>query len=262
MFRAEMSGLFDRKSLPAPEVLELKVGAQVMMTANAKDKAFVNGTVGRVVRMKSEDGIPAVTVVTTDNRTVVVKPYTWEVTKYRFDERKRQITADTVGTFYQLPMMLAWAVTIHKSQGKTFDRVVVDLSRGTFAHGQTYVALSRCTTLNGLVFTKPIKKGHILLDWRIVKFLTTHQYNQAHEIQSLTVVEEILKEALEDHGSVHMTYLKASNVKSKRVFEPQEMGKFEYLGKWFYGVRGFDQLRGEERVFRIDRILEIKLANG
>src|SRR3989338_9631782 len=106
--------------------------------------------------------------------------------------------SDTVGTFTQYPVMLAWAVTIHKSQGKTFDRVIVDLERGTFAHGQLYVALSRCTTLEGLVLKKPVKKSHIWMDWRVVKFLTGYQYAKSEKALSLKDKIALIKRAISE----------------------------------------------------------------
>ncbi|KKP56291.1 MAG: TPR domain protein, partial [Microgenomates group bacterium GW2011_GWD1_33_9] len=151
-----------------------------------------------------------------------------------------------------------WAITIHKSQGKTFNKVIVDMGRGSFAHGQTYVALSRCTTLSGLVLRVPIKKSHILLDWKVVKFLTSFQYQLSDNNISLDVKIEYLKKKLDEQGSCDITYLKSNDEKTKRTIWPREIGKMEYLGKEFIGVIADDDLRGEERVFRVDRILEIK----
>ena len=96
--------------------------------------------------------------------------------KFSYDRLSQKITTDIAGSFTQYPLMLSWAVTIHKSQGKTFNKVIVDMGTGAFAHGQTYVALSRCTTLSGLVLRVPIEKRHILLDYRVVNFLTNYNF--------------------------------------------------------------------------------------
>ncbi len=108
-----------------------------------------------------------------------MEPYTWEIFSYKVEGN--EIVSETVGTFTQYPLMLAWAVTIHKSQGKTFERVVIDIGKGTFAHGQMYVALSRCTSLDGIVLKQPILKKHIWMDWRVVQFVTRYQYGKAED---------------------------------------------------------------------------------
>ena len=110
--------------------------------------------------------------------TVYVEPHTWEMFQFTLDKHTQKVDSKTTGTFTQYPFKLAWAVTIHKAQGKTFDKVYIDLSTGTFAHGQLYVALSRCRTLNGLYLKRPISQADIILDNRIVEFL--HNFN-SHE---------------------------------------------------------------------------------
>jgi len=144
-----------------------------------------------------------------------------------------------VGTFIQYPLRLSWAVTIHKSQGKTFDRVIVDIGRGTFAHGQVYVALSRCTSFEGLVLKKPIKKGHILMDYRVVRFLTRFQYEQASENLPVEVKRKRIKEAIKENKWLEMTYLKPDDSKSQRVVRPLTLSKMEYGGKNFEGLRAY-----------------------
>jgi len=101
---------------------------------------------------------------------VQVEPFTWEIFQFYVND-SNQIVPEAVGSFRQYPLKLAWAVTIHKSQGKTFEKVVLDIDTGTFAHGQTYVALSRCTSLEGLTLAKKIEKRHIIMDRRIVEFM-------------------------------------------------------------------------------------------
>jgi hypothetical protein len=154
--------------------------------------------------------------------------------------------------------MLAWAVTIHKSQGKTFERVVIDIGRGTFAHGQMYVALSRCTSLNGIVLKQLIEKKHIWMDWRVVQFVTRFQYDKAEELLSVKDKEKLILKAITTGGKLRITYLKPNDEKSIRIIKPLEIGDFTYAGKTFRGLRAFCLKRGEERTFRIDRILEAR----
>jgi hypothetical protein len=156
--------------------------------------------------------------------------------------------------------MLAWAVTIHKSQGKTFDRVVVDLERGTFAHGQLYVALSRCTSFEGLVLKKPVKKSHIWMDWRVVKFLTGYQYAKSDAALSLKDKVAMIEEAIRDCRDLEITYLKAQDEKSQRTITPHTVGEMEYLGKTYIGVEAYCHARRDTRVFRVDRILEMRVV--
>ena len=169
-----------------------------------------------------------------------------------------KIESETVGSFTQYPLKLAWAVTIHKSQGKTFDKVIIDIGKGTFAHGQMYVALSRGTSLSGLILKKPIKKSHVLLDWKVVRFMTGFQYKLSDERVSLDDKVKLIKKAISLKTSLEIAYLKANDEKSKRVVKPDFIGEMEYLDKTYLGFSGFDSKSGEDRTFRVDRILEIK----
>lgn len=257
-YEGEIDGDFDEKSFPAPHILDIKVGAQVMLTNNDKLGRWVNGTVGIVNKIKKENDVDKIYVKLDNGLVVDVLPNTWEMYKFSYDWVNNKITTETVGSFTQYPLILSWSVTIHKSQGKTFKKTIVDMGRGAFAHGQTYVALSRCTTLSGLVLRVPIKKSHILLDWKVVKFLTNFQYSLSETNISLDIKLELLKKKASENSSCDITYLKSNDEKSKRTIWPREIGKMEYLGKEFIGVVADDDLRGEERVFRVDRILEIK----
>ncbi|MBI3956016.1 AAA family ATPase [Candidatus Gottesmanbacteria bacterium] len=256
-FQGQIRGNFDAHALPAPMELELKVGSQVMLTNNDREGRWVNGTVGVVQSIEEGDDGLVVLVTLETGETVDVWPYEWEMFRFSYNQASLRIESQTTGSYVQYPIILAWALTIHKSQGKTFERVIVDMDRGAFAHGQTYVALSRATSLEGLVLICPIEKKHLLLDWRIVRFLTRFQYEQSEKALSLADKKKLLQEAIDGKRSLAITYLKSSNEKSRRTIVPVRMGDMDYEGRQFFGVIAHDDLRGQERVFRVDRILEI-----
>ena len=176
-FQAAATADFDLSTAPAAVELTLKTGAQVMFLSNNPEGLWVNGTVGFIEDLDKD----YVLVRTEQGAVVSVDPYKWSLYHYAYDSKSRALFRESIGTFTQLPLQLAWAITIHKSQGKTFDRVIIDLGRGTFAHGQTYVALSRCSSLDGMVLTKPVQKDHIIMDYRVINFLTRFQYDLAED---------------------------------------------------------------------------------
>ncbi|MDE2214251.1 MAG: DUF3857 domain-containing protein [Candidatus Omnitrophica bacterium] len=172
IYKGVISDKFEQKSLPAPEVLELKGGAQIMMLSNDPDKRWVNGSLGKITSIVvGSDGDDVIMVELENGGSVDVKKHTWEIYQYYFDEVNNAMASKVVGNFTQYPLKLAWAVTIHKSQGQTFDHVVIDVGWGTFSHGQMYVALSRCTTLEGIVLKQPLNQKHIMIDERILQFM-------------------------------------------------------------------------------------------
>ena len=161
-YPAEVSGQFEESIFPTEELLELKPGAQVMLIRNDPYKRWVNGSIGRISSLTD-------TKVWVEIRGTVyeLEPETWHNIRYRYNQETNRIEEEEVGSFTQYPLRLAWAITIHKSQGQTFDKVMIDLGRGAFAHGQTYVALSRCTSLEGLVFSRPVTPRDIVFDERV-----------------------------------------------------------------------------------------------
>jgi ATP-dependent exoDNAse (exonuclease V) alpha subunit len=170
-FSATSTGAFDRRTEPAPRELVLKIGAQVMMTSNDREKRFINGTVGRVEDIGYMGENPYVSVRLQNKKLVDVGPNSWEMFRFNYHEKSRRITSEVAGTYTQLPLILAWGITIHKSQGKTFDRLAIDLPQ-SFAHGQTYVALSRATSLEGIVLKRPLTPRHVIMDPIVTTWLT------------------------------------------------------------------------------------------
>ena len=164
-FSAEVEGNFAANLFPNDAIVRLKVGSQVLFVKNDSKSRWVNGTIGKVVRF---DGNKV--VVMTMDGIVEVEMESWDMTKFEVDPISGKLDNEIIGTFRQLPLRLAWAITIHKSQGQTFDKVVLDITGGIFAHGQLYVALSRCSNLQGLVLRKKIYPGAIIIDEQIVEF--------------------------------------------------------------------------------------------
>lgn len=258
-YQGLLEGEFKRSYLPTDEVLELKIGAQVMLVNNDRKGRWVNGTIGKITNIKREKSSSDRLVVELQNGDVVeVEPYTWEIFKYKYDDRLQKIYTETIGSFMQYPLRLAWAITIHKSQGKTFDKVIIDIGRGTFAHGQVYVALSRCTNFQGVILRKEIKKGHIRMDFKVIKFLTRYQYQKADEKLSYKDKYEIIQEAIRKRNDLEIVYLKTDDTKTKRRIRPESIDMMEYMGKTFEGVSAYCFKRQDYRVFRIDRMLELK----
>ncbi|RJQ51639.1 MAG: WYL domain-containing protein [Actinobacteria bacterium] len=253
-FEARLEGEFDEKSLPTDPLLTLKEGAQVMLLNNDPEGRWVNGTIGVLEDVKRN----ALLVSVAGGEAEQVETVTWSRHRFVWDDETRSVATEVVGTFTQFPLKLAWAVTIHKSQGKTFDAVAVDIGRGTFAPGQLYVALSRCRTLDGVFLKKPIRKSHIWLDWRVVKFMTGYQYARSDRLLSLEDKIELVQQAIAEGRSVEMTYLKPDDTKSRRTVRPERVEEMEFKGKRFIGMRAFCASRQADRTFRIDRILELR----
>jgi len=172
----KQEGKFKReRNLPAPARLYLKEGARVMFTVNDPLKRWVNGSLGVVAQIEKEEHEIAVYVELENGKTVRVNQYTWEAFEYTLDDSGSEIQTNTKGKYTQFPLMLAWAVTIHKGQGKTFDRVLVDMGYGAFAHGQMYVALSRCTTFEGIVLRRPFQERDVILDTCVSSYMANQR---------------------------------------------------------------------------------------
>ncbi len=171
-FQGRVEGKFEDRNLPTKEILELKSGAQVMLLNNEASGQWVNGSIGKVVSVAEDlSSTDIVEIELEDGRIVEVGPFTWEMFRFHFNEETQRLESNSIGSFMQYPLRLAWAVTIHKSQGKTFSKVILDIGQGAFAHGQTYVALSRCTSLEGIVLKRPIQQTDIIVDPRVIQFM-------------------------------------------------------------------------------------------
>ncbi|MDG5800190.1 AAA family ATPase [Marinilabiliaceae bacterium ANBcel2] len=165
-FDGEITGEFPQSNLPTLKSLILKENAQVMFVKNDIEKRWYNGTLG-IVEEISDKGIY---VRLENDQIYLVAREKWENLRYKFDEKNNQIIAEELGSFTQYPLKLAWAVTVHKSQGLTFDKVVIDFSGGAFAGGQLYVALSRCRSLDGMILKTPVTRNDIIVNREVVEF--------------------------------------------------------------------------------------------
>ncbi|GAA1488193.1 AAA family ATPase [Brachybacterium sacelli] len=202
-FTAEISGDTDGFEKPTEVQLHLAVGAQVMMLNNDPLDRWVNGTLGRITTIGRDTDGPVVEVRLRDGRLERVREHTWDITRPSVEGG--HLVHQVIGTFTQLPMKLAWAITIHKSQGQTLDRVVVDLTGGTFANGQLYVALSRCTSLEGLVLRRDVLPRDLKSDPRVRRFLSASA------------------EPAETLGEVYLSALTVGNVGDKYRPRPVEI---------------------------------------
>lgn len=173
ILHGSIDGEYPENNLPTPIELEIKTGAQILFIKNDREKRWVNGTLGTIIGIgDEEDG--KIYVRTEQGEDVDVEQEVWNNVRYTYNQKEQKVEEDILGSFQQFPLRLAWAITIHKSQGLTFNQVKIDLSGGVFAGGQTYVALSRCRSLKGIALQEPVKKEDIYVNKEVVRFSKTY----------------------------------------------------------------------------------------
>ncbi|MBQ5981343.1 MAG: AAA family ATPase [Prevotella sp.] len=203
IYEGTVQGKFDEKRFPVDMNLKLKVGAQVMFTRNDQQKRWANGTIGTVAELTKDE----IHVTIEDGNTYVVPNCTWESYSYEYDKDERKMKKELMGTFTQYPLRLAWAITVHKSQGMTFEKMYLDLSRGMFAAGQLYVALSRVRSLGGLFLSRPIIPQYAHTSREVLQYANDYNDEQVinSEIESGKAVYQLL--AHHDYDEAAKQYL-------------------------------------------------------
>ena len=184
VFTGVVTDVFPDNDLPTSKELTLKQGAQVIFIRNDKEGRWVNGTLGKVSRIDS-DGVE---VELENGEGYLLEQEIWENVQYSYDEKEKKVIENVVGTFRQYPIKPAWALTVHKSQGLTFNNIVIDFAGGAFSSGQTYVALSRCTSLEGITLLKPLSQRDIIVNTAIVDF--SRQFNNLAVINDAMLLEK------------------------------------------------------------------------
>ena len=195
VFNGEIDGVFPEQSLPTSLRLAVKKNAQVMFIRNDMEHRWVNGTLGRISYVDSE----IMRVTLEDGEEYDVEPTQWENIQYKYDEEHKAVTEEVLGSFKQYPVKPAWALTVHKSQGLTFNNVVIDFVGGAFTGGQTYVALSRCTSLEGICLLNPLQRRDVMVNPTIVEFSRTFN-NEA-------LIQDAIREA--QAGDLYRQAIKA-----------------------------------------------------
>ena len=223
IYEGTVQGKFEEKRFPVDLTLKLKVGAQVMFTRNDQHKRWVNGTIGKVTKLTKDE----IQVTTDDGITYVVPNCSWESYSYEYDKESKKMKKELMGTFTQYPLRLAWAITVHKSQGMTFDKMYLDLSRGMFAAGQLYVALSRVRSLNGLFLSRPIIPQYAHTNKEVLQYASGYNDEQVinSEIESGKAVYELLHHHDYDEAAKQYLLLVQKKAEAGDIKEAMQQAK-------------------------------------
>ena len=222
-YEGTVTGKFEEKRFPVDMTLKLKVGAQVMFTRNDQHKRWVNGTIGTVTKLAKDE----IQVTTDGGETHVVPNCSWESYSYEYDKESRKMKKELMGTFTQYPLRLAWAITVHKSQGMTFDKLYLDLSRGMFAAGQLYVALSRVRSLEGLYLSRPIIPQYAHTSREVLAYASGYNDEQVinSEIESGKAVYHLLARNKYDEAAKQYLLLVQKKAENGDIKEAMQQAK-------------------------------------
>lgn len=243
--------------LPAPNVLKLKKGAQIMMLRNDPSRRWVNGSIGKILKI-NKDGFS----VLIDSNEYKIERENWKEVEYVFNNEKQEIEEIVKASFIQFPVRLAYAITIHKSQGKTFDKITVDIGSGAFAPGQIYVALSRATTLQGIVLNNPININDVIIDERI-----RYYYQNPYVVPPATKtnisadnhlhIMTTLSTAISDNKKIKIEYENFNGDKTERILSQIQVST--EFGNTH--IQAYCHYRNEERTFKVNRIMKISIVD-
>lgn len=247
---AKVKGDVTKDYYPTAPQLQFKIGAQVMMLNNDAKGRWVNGSLGIIKGYKKhpQDGWHVKIWLEDSNDIAQVYAHNWEVYQFKAGGEGAPITAEMAGSFSQFPFRLAWAITIHKSQGKTFNEVVIDMGWGAFASGQTYVALSRCTSLEGITLLSPLKRKDLRIDPLIEHFMQGGA-------KAIT-----LYKAIAEQQTVKVDYEKQPGEVLPLTLTPAQLQTEEYQGKSYYGVRAYAEELDQRRVFDVAKIKKVQVV--
>jgi len=246
-YKAEITGEFGKDKFPTDETLKLKAGAQIIFIRNdvttetSAKRRWVNGTIAKIKSLKEDE----VEVVFEDGSTAKLSRETWNNNAYKWHRIERRIVTETLGTFSQYPIKLSWAITIHKSQGLTFDKMVLNMGSGAFTHGQTYVALSRSRSLAGLALKKPITVKDIIIDDRVLDFYNKHftfndEYQESQQnLEFILEHSDFFKELL----AVHYKFSEEQWLKYNGLLNPKLSGKKSEEDKKVYQKLSFGEIK-------------------
>lgn len=272
IFEARITGKVSSDTYPTNPKLRLKVGSQIMLVKNDKDRQWYNGSIGTILEFcyideedeteeyssNPENNNKLLVKIRLDNDSVIyVGREVWDIEDIVYDKTKKKLVYNKIGEFEQYPITLAWAISIHKSQGKTFTNISINLKGGLFASGQLYVGLSRCTTLQGLTLEDQIEEKHIRFDWRVSKYFKNFYVREAEKLLSYEAKKEIVTLCIPKKLEIEIKYLNKNNEGSFRRILPHRFYLTTFKSAKYWALDAYCFKRQEVRTFQIARILNI-----